>query len=65
MADKINTSIVKIMRGEMKRLRLKIAAGAEYDCGFALRELADEAEDLMLAICDRVPDSAEKHEGAA
>ncbi len=54
----INSSIVMLMRGQMARLRKQIEAGDDHDCEFALRELADESEDLMLAICDRVPDPA-------
>ncbi len=56
MADPINTSIVMTLRGNMKRLRLQVAAGAEHDCAFALCEVADEADELKLAIWDRVPE---------
>ncbi len=53
MTDKINASIVLILRGNMKRLRLQIEAGEEWD-GFGasriLLEIELEAGALMDAI---------------
>ncbi len=76
MSDKINASIVLILRGNMKRLRLQLWAGEEWD-GFdesrILAELCDEASMLASAVnqrmIDRALDAAEEFliaaEGAA
>ncbi len=53
MSDKINASIALILRGNMKRLRLQLEAGEEWD-GFdahrILNDIGNEAYDLLGAI---------------
>ncbi len=50
MSDKINASIVLILRGNMKRLRLQLEASEEWD-GFdahrILNDIGNEAYDLL------------------
>lgn len=67
MTDKINISIVLILRGNMKRLRLQLEAGEECDDDDESRilgELCDEASMLASALeqrlIDRGFDAAEK-----
>ena len=49
MTDKINASIVMILRGSMKRLRLQIEAGEEYEARH-MTELVNECDMLAGAI---------------
>ncbi len=61
MTDKINASIVLILRGNMKRLRLQIEAGEEWggdDESRILNELCDEASMLASATNQRAIDLA-------
>ncbi len=61
MIDPINASIVMILRGNMKRLRLQLEAGEEWD-GFdesrILAELCDEASMLASVANQRLIDRA-------
>jgi len=50
----INSSIVMQLRASLKKLRLQLENGEEHNCTRHLHELADEAEDLVLAIGDTV-----------
>ena len=59
MLDKINISIVMILRGNMKRLRLQLEAGEECDDDDESRilgELCDEASMLASALNQRLID---------
>ena len=61
MTDKINASIVMILRGSMKRLRLQIEAGEEWDGddeSRILNELCDEASMLAEVVNQRMIDRA-------
>ena len=65
MADEINASIALILRGNMKRLRLQLEAGEEWDGDDESRilgELCDEASMLASALnchlMDRALDAA-------
>ena len=46
----INTSIVRVLRGNMATLRRQIEAGEEHDCQSQLLDLSDEADALDFAI---------------
>ena len=61
MADEINASIALILRGNMKRLRLQLEAGEEWDGDDESRilgELCDEASMLASALNQRSIDRA-------
>ena len=50
----INPSIVMLLRESLFKLRYQLEHGDEHDCTHHLHELADECEDLALAIGDTV-----------
>ncbi len=57
MTDKINASIALTLRGNMKRLRLQLEAGEEWDGtdeSRILGELCDEASMLGAEINQRM-----------
>lgn len=63
----INESIVMLLRGQIERMANQIETDDD-DEGVdphRLHQLADAAEDLMLAIRDRIGDSADAYSNAS
>ncbi len=68
----VNISKVMLLRGEVSRLRGQISrlckeieTDDEWSDPHHLHELADAAEDLTLAIRDRIGDSADAYANAS
>jgi hypothetical protein len=57
----INISKVMLLRGQISQLRKEVEADDEWSDPHHLHELADAAEDLTLAIRDRIGDSADAY----
>ena len=61
-----NPSIVRVLRGEIERVRKLIEdADDEIIDRYQLHQLADAAEDLMLSIQDRIGTSSEAYSNAS